>query len=160
MVNFKTGFSNRSAGEDEIDINLKAPISLSELFIPRLMQKKEAAIVNISSGLGFVPIAFMPIYCATKAALHSYTMSLRHQLKDTPVKVFEVIPSTVDTELDKGMREKRGQTDRGIPPAEVAKAALAGMQEDKYEIPVGMAERLMMGSRNNPEEIFKNMNKG
>lgn len=58
------------AGEDEIEINLKACVHLSALFIPFFMEKKEAAIVNVSSGLGFVPLAIMPVYCATKAALH------------------------------------------------------------------------------------------
>ena len=70
---------------DEVEINFIAPVHLSSLFASHLQTKEEAAIINISSGLAFVPIAFMPVYCATKAAIHSLTLSLRHQLKDTSV---------------------------------------------------------------------------
>ena len=158
MIDFKRGVNELYFGEDEIEVNLKACIHLSALFTPLFLQKEEAAIVNISSGLGFVPIAIMPVYCATKAAVHSFTMSLRHQLRDTSVKVFEVIPPIVDTELDKGARGHRGQEDRGIPPVEVAKATMKALESNQYEIPVGMAENLRTGSRTNPEQLFHNMN--
>lgn len=158
MINFKTGESNRNAREDEIDINLKAPVRLCELFVPLFIKRKEAAIVNVSSGLGFCPIAAMPVYCATKAALHSFTISLRHQLRNTPVKVFEIIPPTVDTDLDKGARDRRGQKDRGIPASKVAHATLKAIEKDEYEIAVGMAEGIRTAVRNNPEKIFQQMN--
>jgi len=115
MIDFTSGESNRNTDEDEIDINLKAPIRLCELFVPLLMKQKQAAIVNVSSGLGFCPIAVMPVYCATKAAMHSFTVSVRHQLRKTSVKVFEIIPPIVDTDLDKGGRNERQQEERGIP---------------------------------------------
>ena len=158
MIDFKRGVNELYFGEDEIEVNLKACIHLSALFTPLFLQKEEAAIVNVSSGLGFVPIAIMPVYCATKAAVHSFTMSLRHQLRDTSVKVFEVIPPIVDTELDKGARGHRGQEDRGIPPVEVAKATMKALESNQYEIPVGMAENLRTGARTNPEQLFQNMN--
>jgi len=75
MVDFKTGRSNLSEGESEIESSLVAPIRLSALFIPLLSKQREASIINVSSGLGFVPIAAMPVYCATKAAMHSFTVS-------------------------------------------------------------------------------------
>jgi uncharacterized oxidoreductase len=159
MVDFKKGVSELSAGEDEIEINLKAYIYLSAYFIPDLMKQKESAIINVSSGLGFVPIAIMPVYCATKAAIHSFSLSLRHQLRDTSIKLFEVIPPTVDTELDKGARDRRGQTDKGIPPSEVAKATLKALEKDEYEIAIGMAQNLLMGARNNPEMVFQGINR-
>jgi uncharacterized oxidoreductase len=102
MVDLKKGIRGLTDGENEIEINLAAPIYLSAYFIPLLTKRKKAAIVNVSSGLAFVPIASMPVYCATKAAVHSFTESLRHQLKDTSVKVFEIIPPMVDTELGRG----------------------------------------------------------
>ena len=86
-------------------------------------------------------------------------MSLRRQLRDTPVKVFELIPPTVDTNLDKGARSARGQKDRGIQPAEVAKEALRGLAADEYEIAVGMAKNLIGGSRADPAQLFNNMNR-
>lgn len=159
MVDFKKGTEELFAGEDEIEINLKAYVHLSAYFIPILSRKQEAAIVNISSGLGFIPLAIMPVYSATKAAIHSFTLSLRHQLRNTPIKVFEVIPPTVDTELDKGARSRRGQEDRGIRPEEVAKATITGLEKDEYEIAIGRAGNLKIGSKNNFDEIFHNMNK-
>ena len=158
MVNLRKGTRDLFDGEDEIEINLTAPVHLSAYFIPLLLKRKEAAIVNISSGLGFVPIASMPVYCATKAAIHSFSLSLRHQLKDTSIKVFEIIPPIVDTGLDKGARGERGQQDRGIPPSEVARATLKALENEEYELAVGMAENLRMGSRNNPEQTFQNIN--
>lgn len=83
----------------EIETNLEAPIHLSMLFLPHLMKATNPAIVNVTSGLSFAPISFMPVYCLTKAALHSFTLSLRHQLKATPVKVIEIIPPAVNTDL-------------------------------------------------------------
>ncbi len=157
-IDFKTEADDRITGENEIEINLQAPVHLSALFIPHLLKQPEAAIINVSSGLGFVPIARMPVYCATKAALHSFSISLRHQLKDTAIKVFEIIPPTVDTELDKGTRDRRGQTDRGIPPGEVAEATLQGIAGDDFEIAVGQAQFLKNGARNDPEGIFRMLN--
>ena len=163
MVDLRKGTTDllgylQKDGSDEIDINFKAYVYLAAHFIPDLMNRKEAAIMNVSSGLGFIPIASMPVYCATKAAVHSFTISLRHQLKDGPIKVFEIIPPTVNTDLDKGARDKRGQTDRGIPPDEVAKATLIGMEKNDYEIGVGMAQGLKTGARDNFDQIFSRMN--
>ncbi|MGA2668998.1 MAG: SDR family oxidoreductase [Ignavibacteria bacterium] len=154
-VDFKKGDSDFHEAEQEIITNLTAPVHLSALFIPHLMKQKESAVINVSSGLGFIPIAFMPVYCATKAALHSFSISLRHQLRDTTVKVFEIIPPTVDTELDHG---RRGTTNRGINPEIVATASLKSIEKNEYEIAVGEAENLMTGSKKNFEQTFARMN--
>ena len=159
MIDLKKGTDELFNGEDEIDINFKAYVHLAAYFIPLLSKQKEAAIINVSSGLGFVPLAICPVYCATKAAVHSFSLSLRHQLRSMSIKVFEVIPPIVDTELDKGARGRRGQAERGIPPSEVAKATLKGLENNDFEIAVGMAENLRMGSRTNPEQVFNNMNR-
>lgn len=158
MIDLKKGAGGLAGAEAEIQTNLVAPVWMSAYFIPLLIKQKEAAIVNVSSGLGFVPIASMPVYCATKSALHSFTMSLRHQLKDTTIKVFEVIPPMVDTELGKNSVEDEGDLNRGIPPAAVAEAVLASLEEDRFEIAVGDAEGLVTGSRTDPEQTFKNLN--
>ncbi|MDQ3292404.1 MAG: SDR family NAD(P)-dependent oxidoreductase, partial [Bacteroidota bacterium] len=83
----------------EIAINLEAPIHLAMLFIPHLQQKPKSYIINVTSGLAFAPLAQAAIYSATKAALHSFTLSLRRQLRDTPVKVLEIVPPAVQTDL-------------------------------------------------------------
>jgi uncharacterized oxidoreductase len=157
-INLKKGTRDLLSGEKEIETNLVAPIHLSAHFIPLLLKKKEAAIINVSSGLGFVPIAAMPVYCATKAAIHSFTVSLRFQLRDTSIKVFEVVPPAVDTELGKGTTEEGDQEYRGIPPSEVAKATLTAMANNEYEILVGEAKDLIIGARTNPELAFQNIN--
>jgi uncharacterized oxidoreductase len=158
MVNLKKGTKDLFSVEDEIETNLVAPIHLSAYFIPLLLKKKEAAIINVSSGLGFVPIASMPVYCATKAAVHSFTVSLRYQLRDTPIKVFEIVPPAVDTELGKGTTEEEAQEYRGIPPSEVAGAAITAMAKDEYEILVGEVKDLVMRARANPEQAFLSIN--
>jgi uncharacterized oxidoreductase len=100
----------------------------------------------------------VPVYSATKAAIHSFWVSLRHQLKDTSIRVFEVIPPTVDTNLDKGARKMRGRADRGISPEEVAKATMLGLEQDRYEIAIGRAQGLMQGSKEDFDLIFSRMN--
>lgn len=89
------------AGDAEamISTNLLGPIRLTAGLLPALLGQRGATIMTVSSGLAFVPLAMTPTYCATKAAIHSYTQSLRYQLKDTPVQVLELIPPYVQTEL-------------------------------------------------------------
>jgi uncharacterized oxidoreductase len=100
----------------------------------------------------------VPVYCATKAAIHSFSLSLRHQLREMGIKVFEIIPPIVDTELHQGARERRGEHDRGIRPVEIAQATLRALEADEYEFAVGRAESLRTGARNEPERLFRMMN--
>jgi uncharacterized oxidoreductase len=85
--------------EATIATNLLGPIRLTAALLPLLLKQPRAAIMTVSSGLAFVPMAMTPTYCATKAAIHSYTQSLRYQLRDTSVQVLELIPPYVQTEL-------------------------------------------------------------
>jgi len=144
--------------DDEVAVNLIAPIRLCALFTPTLSKKKKAAITNISSGLAFVPIAMMPIYCATKSALHSFTTSLRHQLRDTTVRVFEAAPPATDTDLDQSFAGEREHAYRGITAQEVAAAIVEGMRADKEQIIIGQAKGLYEASLQNPAAIFKRLN--
>ena len=138
----------------EIETNLVAPIHIASLFAPHLQSMSDAAIINISSGLAFVPIAFMPVYCATKAAIHSYTLSLRHQLKNTSVKVFEIAPPSVDTELGHDRRTDKTQTHGGIPVQEFLEEAIEAIQNDLFEAPIGQSK----GLRAKREELFEAIN--
>jgi len=97
-IDFRTG-RNLPQVDAELSTNLAGPIHLSALLIPLLRKQKHSAIVNISSGLAFTPLAAVPVYCATKAAIHAFTLSLRHQLRNTSVRVFEAAPPIVRTEL-------------------------------------------------------------
>lgn len=85
--------------EQTVAINLLGPIRLTAALLPHLMRKGEATVLTVSSGLAFVPLAATPTYSATKAAIHSYSQSLRHQLKGTGVDVIEIAPPYVQTEL-------------------------------------------------------------
>jgi uncharacterized oxidoreductase len=158
-VNF-TSQLDPKAIVDEIGINLTAPIILTALFIPHLKSKDKSVIVNISLGLAFAPLAFMPVYCATKAALHSFTMSLRHQLRDLGIRVVEMIPPMVDTALRaEGRRNRSGSTlgsgRQMMSPDEFAEEAVHRFFEGEDEIAVGAAA----GIRKDGESRFEMMNR-
>ena len=88
-----------ATAEATIATNLLGPIRLNAALLPHLRRQPRATIMTVSSGLAFVPLAMTPTYCATKAAIHSYSQSLRYQLKDTSVQVIEIVPPYVQTEL-------------------------------------------------------------
>ena len=128
--------------EAEVGTNLVAPIHLSSLFTKHFVSKENAAIINITSGLGYTPLAFMAVYCATKAAMHSFSLSLRHQLKNTPVKVFEIIPPSVDTELGYDMRADKTISHGGMSIREFIEEAVEFIKNDQLEAAVGHARNL------------------
>ena len=138
----------------EIEVNLIAPIHLSSLIARHLASQKESAVMNISSGLAFVPIAFMPVYCATKAAIHSITMSFRNQMKDTSVKVFEIIPPSVDTELGHERRKNKNETHGGMPIKEFVIETMEAIERDELEAAISQAKNL----REKGESLFGTMN--
>lgn len=140
--------------KSEVDTNLMAPIHLTSLLAPHLGRQKSAAIINISSGLAFTPIAAMAVYCATKAAMHSLTLSLRHQLRATSVRVFEIAPPSVDTELGYQHRAGESRSHGGMPVSEFLAAAMEAIERDVYETAVGPAA----GMREKREELFARMN--
>jgi uncharacterized oxidoreductase len=90
-----------------ITTNLLGPIRLTAALLPHLEKQPHATIVNVSSGLAFLPLALTPTYCATKAAIHSYTLSLRYQLRSTGIEVLELIPPYVQTDLMSGAEDPR-----------------------------------------------------
>ena len=90
--------------EATIVTNLLGPIRMTAALLPHLRKQADATIINVSSGLAFVPLSRTPTYCATKAALHSYSQSLRHQLRDTRVRVIELAPPAVQTDLMPGKK--------------------------------------------------------
>src|SRR5258707_7872162 len=93
----------------EIELNWSGPIRMVKQFLSHLKTKSEAAIANVSSGLAFVPLNISPVYCATKAGLHSFPESLRVQLKNTKVKVFEPAPPATQTDLLGGFTSETTQ---------------------------------------------------
>jgi uncharacterized oxidoreductase len=157
-IDFTKGIAEFLSGENEIAINLETPIVLSGMLIPHLTGKKGAAIVNVTSGLGFVPAARMPVYSATKAAMHAYSMALRHQLSKNGIKVFEVVPPAVDTELNPEGRAKRGNFKIELKPDEFVAAVMKGYESDLFEIGYGFSEGMLKASRADLDKSFQQMN--
>jgi uncharacterized oxidoreductase len=137
------------ARQAEIAVNLEAPIHLADLFLPHLLSRPAATIVNVTSGLAFVPSPFAAVYGATKAALHSYTMSLRHHLSASNVRVVEIVPPMVQTDLGGA-----GLHHAGVPLDEFADAVMARYRAGELEIGYQFAEAARSGSRADSDAAF------
>ncbi|MFM8499448.1 MAG: SDR family oxidoreductase [Chakrabartia sp.] len=119
-----------------IFLNLNAPIHLITRMMAGLKSRPEAMIVNVTSGLAIAPRAGGPVYCATKAALRSYTQAIRAQLAGTSVHLLEALPPVVETKLTAG----RGS--RKMAPAECARQIVVGMEKNAQEANVGLVKLL------------------
>jgi uncharacterized oxidoreductase len=144
------GFDKAS---QEMQTNFLSIIRLNEKLLPLLRRQTSAAIVNVTSIVAIAPGARLATYAASKAALHSYTLSLRHSLAGTSVKVFELLPPLVDTEFS---TEIGGHN--GIKPVVVAEDLLKGLKEDVLEIRVGQTEAFYKFYLSSPEEAIAAMN--
>jgi uncharacterized oxidoreductase len=139
----------------ELRINLEAPIHLSALLVPHLRARAAPAIVNITSGLAFVPLAHAPVYSATKAALHSFTLTLRHQLRETPIEVVEIIPPAVDTDLG-----GPGLHTFGVKVDELMDQVLPRVEAGEVEVAHQWADQSRRASFDDRAVIFARMNEG
>ena len=116
--------------------------------------------MNVSSSLAFVPLPISPVYCATKAGLHSFTESLRVQLKNTKVKVFDLAPPATQTELLGDFDVVEDMKGASIMKVEdMVKVAVNGMKTDRFEIRPGQANLLKWMSRLAPGFILKQMSR-
>jgi uncharacterized oxidoreductase len=140
--------------DQEVLVNFTAPVHLIGELLPQLMLQPQALIVNVSSGLAFAPMADVPVYCATKAAIHSFTLSLRHQMRATGVRVVEMVPPIVDTGLGGGARSKGTSGQSMMSADDFAVEALAQLENDRDEILVGMSAN----TRKLGEALFDRMN--
>ena len=139
----------------EIDTNFKGPIWMTDRFLPLLKKNANPAIVNVSSGLAFVPLPISPVYCATKAALHSWSLSLRAQMKHAGIRVFELAPPATETELLSGFHADDMKDTSIMPVAEMVEVFLRGFERDTFEIRPGQANQLRFMSRLAPDFILK-----
>ena len=128
----------------EIETNLLGTLRITKAALPLLLHQDDAAVIMISSIVGVVPLPRSAIYSAMKAALHSFSISLRHQLLGTRVRVFEVMPPTVDTEVGKDIGG------RMLSPGAVARAVVTGVQRETHEIRMGPAKALYAVHRISP----------
>jgi uncharacterized oxidoreductase len=141
----------------EIDVNLRGPLQMVQQFLPHLRARGQSAIVNVSSGLAFVPLAISPVYSAAKAALHAYTRALRVQLAGSGVRVFELAPPPVETRLMRAEFEAELQGTQGMAVEALARRAIAGIERGHDEIRPGLANVLKTMSRIAPELMFRQM---
>lgn len=138
--------------EREINVNFLAPLELIALLLPILKINDNAAIVNVSSGLGLVPKMQAPVYCGTKAGIHIFTKALRYQLEHT--KVFEIIPPLVDTQMTAGRGKGK------ITPEQLADEFIKAFRKDKFEVNIGKVKLLKFVNRLFPALAEKIMKKG
>jgi uncharacterized oxidoreductase len=145
---------------EEIQTNIMGVIGMTAAFLPHLKSKAAATMINVSSGLAFVPMARFPVYCATKAFVHSFTMSLREQLKNTSVRVIELAPPWVATDLGAGHSTLEAQPGRGpMPLAAFIDAAMEDLASDREELAVAGAKYLYSaGVGERVGEVFAQMN--
>jgi uncharacterized oxidoreductase len=140
---------------EEININLLGLIRTTTTLLPHLRAQERSTVVHLSSGLAFVPLAACAVYCATKAAIHSFTLSLRHQYRHTSVKFVELIPPRVDTTLGGGS----GNSPFSMKVADFIAEAMHGLAGGADEIPVGHAKNLFAaGAGESVKPAFSGMN--
>ena len=141
----------------EVDVNVAGPIRTVAALIDQ-MKDNRGTIINVSSALAFVPTQASPIYCATKAAIHSYTISLRYQMAEHGVEVIELMPPAVKTDMTTELPEDGGF--KIITTKQLLDAALAGFKSGKVEIRPGQANQLHWMSRIAPGFINGQIAKG
>lgn len=143
----------------ELDLGLKGPIQMVQAFLPHLKSRPDALIVNVSSGLAFVPFPLSPIYSAAKAGIHAFTRCLRVQLKGSKVAVVELAPPGVETRLFRGEFENEMKGQKGMAVDVLVAKAIAGIEAGKQEIRPGLSNVLYLLSRLAPSLPFGQMAK-
>jgi uncharacterized oxidoreductase len=128
----------------EVDINLGGVVRMTRLALPLLQSSGEAGVLFVSSGMALAAVPGAPVYAATKAAVHSLARSLRAELAAQGIRVYELLPPMVDTELRPDLDVPR------IPVSEVVDAALDGLGRNREEIPVGRVKWLRVAARLSP----------
>jgi uncharacterized oxidoreductase len=152
--NLKVPVADLEGLTTEMDINLGGVVRMTSAFIDILTTNK-GTLINVSSGLAFVPLSSAPIYCATKAAVHSYTQSLRFQLEESGVEVIELMPPAVKTDLSADIANGDGFT--LITTAELVKQSFASLKAGDLEIRPGQARILALMRRLAPDFINRQL---
>lgn len=144
----------------EIETNLTGTVRMVAKFLPHLKAQDASAIVNVSSGLAFVPLPIVPIYCAAKAGVHSFTQSLRFQLQNTSIKIFEVAPPMTRTALfTKDIQTGDVKSIQMMDVSRMVSQAIRGLERDVPEIRPGLSNILKIMSRIAPQFIFNKLSK-
>ncbi len=161
MRNLKLDLAGRDLSDltREIEINFSGPVRMVQQFLPHLKSRKNALIVNVSSGLAFIPLPISPVYSATKAALHSYTQSLRVQLAGSGVTVMELAPPGTETPLFRGEFAEEMDGQKGMDVKVLVAKAIAGIEAGNLEIRPGLSNVLKIMSRVAPQVMLNQLSK-
>ncbi len=143
----------------ELDLCLSGPVQMVQALLPHLKSRPNALIVNVSSGLAFVPFPLSPVYSAAKAGMHAFSRCLRVQLKGSNVAVVELAPPGVETKLFRGEFETEMKGQKGMPVDILVSKAIAGIEAGKTEIRPGLSNVLYLMSRLAPSLPFGQMAK-
>jgi uncharacterized oxidoreductase len=139
-----SGLESGKGTAEEIDVNLGGAVRMTRLALPLLHESSQAGVLFMSSAVALTAVPGLSVYAATKAALHSLARSLRAELADKRVRVFEVLPPVVDTDLERGLDVSK------IPASAVADAIVAGVESDREQIPVAQVRPLVTLARLSP----------
>lgn len=151
--------SNYEILTEEITTNLNGTIFMSTLFLPLLKKQKQASIINITSALGFVPLAASPIYCASKAALQSFTKSLRIQLKNTNINVYDIAPSVTKTAITDQFSTEELKKMKIMTTTTLVNSSLKEINKGTKDIGIGETNALKMLNRISPSFALNMVNK-
>lgn len=144
----------------EIEINLMGPVRMVQQFLPHLKKQRSAAIVNVTSGIALMPFPISPVYSASKSGLRAYTQALRIQLKNTRIKVLEVVAPGSSTPLnDKFINEQGFNAKLLMAPGKIVGAALKALHRDKEEVLPGAAKVMKLLSRIAPKFLLRQAGK-
>jgi uncharacterized oxidoreductase len=143
----------------ELEISLNGPIQMVQEFLPHLKGRPNALIVNVSSGLAFVPFPLSPVYSAAKAGIHAFTRCLRVQLRGSKVAVVELAPPGVETKLFRNEFESEIKGQKAMAVDVLVRKAIAGIEAGKTEIRPGLSNVLYLMSRFAPSLPFGQMAK-
>jgi uncharacterized oxidoreductase len=143
----------------EIEINFNSPIRVLHHFLPLLKRSPQAVLVNVSSGLAYVPFAQAPVYSGTKSALHFWTRSIRLHLKPHRIRVVELLPPVVDTPLAHAADIAEDDNLTPMAPEKLADLFWKGYLNGAEEITPGISKALKTMSRLAPALMFKQLNK-
>jgi len=143
----------------EIEINYNSPIRMLHYFLPQLKNSRNPVLVNVSSGLAYVPFSQAPVYSGTKSALHFWTLGIRPQLKLHNIKVVELLPPVVDTPLAHAADIAEDENLKPMPPDKLADIFWRDFVNGKEEITPGISKQLKLMSRLAPKFIFNQLNK-
>lgn len=144
---------------DEIDINLNGPMRMIQQFLGFLLKRPNGLIVNVSSGLAFIPFPAAPVYSASKAALHAYTQCLRAQLQRSSVTVVELAPPGTETPLLRAEFAVEMQNEKGMDAALMVQQCIRQIEAGQLEICPGLSKVLKVARRVAPNVMFKQMTK-